>query len=175
MGEASQTAKIGTEQITKFLRNQKSTIDILNVENDLSYQKKDIDLLWIHRTNVGEVTTSIEIKVDNYYRTGNYFFETLSNVEKNTDGCFMYSEAKYLYYYFLNVELHIFKLDEARKWFIQNKNRFTYKRTSTPIPNTNSVYHTEGALVNRQLFANESGCKIHCFKYTNGEFKRYNR
>ena len=53
MGEASQTAKIGTEQITNFLRNQESTIGIINVENDLSYQKKEIDLLWIHRSNVG--------------------------------------------------------------------------------------------------------------------------
>jgi hypothetical protein len=120
---------LGTELIFNFLQNQKSTIKIINVENDIDYQKKDIDLIKIRELNSEVKETAIEIKVDNYYRTGNYFFETLSNVERGTDGCFMYSEATYLFYYFLNVELHIFNFSKAREWFIANRDRFKLVRT----------------------------------------------
>jgi hypothetical protein len=79
MGQASYTANLGTELIFNFLQNQKSTIKIINVENDIDYQKKDIDLIKIRELNSEVKETAIEIKVDNYYRTGNYFFETLRN------------------------------------------------------------------------------------------------
>lgn len=167
MGQASHTANLGTEHIFNFLQNQKSTVKVVNVESDIEYQKKDIDLIWVREIN-GEIReTTIEIKVDNYYRTGNYFFETLSNVERGTDGCFMYSEAKYLFYYFLNVELHVFNLAKAREWFVANRNRFKLVKTSTPINSFGDVYHTEGALVNRATFAKEYEGKLYTYPYTN--------
>ena len=154
MNEACKTADLGTEKIVSFLEGIKITKNVINVEGQREYQLKDIDLIW--ETDSGIKT--IEIKVDNYFNTGNYFFETKSNVEKNTPGCFMYTEADYLFYYFLNVELHVMWVKPARRWFIANQSRFKTVRTSTSVGG--GKYHTEGALVKREILKNELGVNI---------------
>lgn len=149
MQEATATTDLGTKHIVSYLTKRADTKKIVNVEADAEYRKKDIDLLWHRSVNGTEKIYSVEVKVDNYFRTGNYFLETISNVEKGTPGCFMYSEAHYLFYYFLRVELHIMQLAHVRSWFQPKMTTFVAKRTSTPVGN--GFYQTEGRLVNREL------------------------
>lgn len=163
MAEATATTDVGTKHIVSYLTKRADTKKIVNVEADAEYRKKDIDLLWHRTVNGAEKIYSVEVKVDNYFRTGNYFLETISNVEKGTPGCFLYSEAHYLFYYFLGIELHIMQLAQVRSWFEPQMNMFVAKRTSTPVGN--SFYQTEGRLVNRELLQSEVPKSVVIVKY----------
>ncbi|MGG3736828.1 hypothetical protein [Aeribacillus pallidus] len=150
MNEANSVAKRASRDIEEYLKSFPYTINVINVEDDPIYREKDIDLLWNWYNNGKKVTTKIEVKGDRYYRTGNYFFETVSNKSKGTPGCFMYTEANFVFYYFVDEkELHILPMPETRDWFIENMDKFVERETSTPVGNT--VYITVGRLVNRDL------------------------
>jgi hypothetical protein len=159
MQSACETADEGTEHIVDFLYSLPMTVNVENVEDSEEFRKKDIDLIWSFKVNDSILKKYIEIKVDTYSGSGNYFFETKSNIERRTPGCFMYSEADLLFYYFLGTELHMFNLKKARKWFIENQDRFTTCRTSTSVGN-GARYHTEGALVKREIFAKEANANL---------------
>ena len=149
MHEASQVASEASEQIERFLKQLPETVSVKNVEKNESYQKADIDLLWSFRKEKKTITKTIEIKADRHYHTGNYFFETTSNTSKGTPGCFMYSQANYLFYYFTEVkELHVLPMKIVRNWFCEHQAEFPLKQTSTKLPN-NRFYITEGRLVPR--------------------------
>ena len=80
--------------------------------------------------------------------------ETISNQSKNTPGCFLYTEADLVFYYFIEIkELHIFPMPESRDWFILNMNRFNERKTSTPVENCS--YFTIGRLVPRDVMQKE--------------------
>lgn len=149
MQEALAKTNVGTQHIVRYLGSRADTLEVCNVEDDPGYRKKDIDLLWHRQKNGQTKILSVEVKVDSYFQTGNYFLETISNVERNTPGCFLYSEADYFFYYFLEKELHVLHLDTVRPWFKSQMNHFKAKRTSTPVGD--GFYETEGRLVNRAL------------------------
>ncbi|MGI2747623.1 hypothetical protein ACRS52_02450 [Bacillus cytotoxicus] len=160
MNEAANVAKKAATDITNFLKTFEETIDVINVEDDEQYRTKDIDLLWIRNKNGVKKTTTIEIKGDRYHYTGNYFLETISNKSKGTSGCFMYTEADYIFYYFVDErELHVLPMPKTREWFINNMDNFKERETSTPIGN--DYYITVGRLVNRNyLQRHVQGVKI---------------
>ncbi|MGE5438038.1 MAG: hypothetical protein ACM3O3_12565 [Syntrophothermus sp.] len=141
MDECVNVANIGTKIISNYLLSRDNTIKLINVEKDKKFQSIDIDLLLISNVDNNVELSTIEIKVDTY-DTGNYFFETISNMNKNTDGCFLYSQAKWLYYYFLNTdELHIFEFSNIRLYLKDNYKRFESKKPLTTcgdIPYYNS-------------------------------------
>lgn len=168
MAAASQVAAIATNHITNFLENRPRTIEVINVEKNEEYRKKDIDIIWKYRSkNFKSIRqVSIEIKGDNYFNTGNYFFETLSNEQKNTPGCFVYSEAEFLYYYFIEKELHILPLKDTRNWFLQNINKFKESKTTTPVGG--SYYNTVGRLVPRNIVLSNIK-NIWVFPFKNGK------
>lgn len=147
MDERVTVATKASTEIESYLNNLSNTIWVVNVEKDPHYQKDDIDLLFKRTIKRGTFETTIEIKADTQgHRTGNYFFETKSNKEKNTPGCFMYSKAELLFYYFTETkELHIFSLPDVRKWFIKNINSFKERETKTKV--NGSSYTTVGKLV----------------------------
>lgn len=157
MDNASSVAKKAFEDIKNYLLSLPLTKGVENVEDDPSYRSKDIDLIW---TQTDGKTVFVEIKGDRWHKTGNYFFETVSNKSKGTPGCFLYTEADFIYYYFVNEkELHILPMPETRNWFIENKDRFREKETSTPIGR--DFYITVGRLVPRVVVNKEvKGIKI---------------
>lgn len=152
MDEALSVAKRSSSDIEKYLHSIKSTISVTNVEDEPSYQEKDIDLLWVYKDDHGnEHEITIEIKGDRWENTGNYFFETISNKSKGTPGCFMYTEAIYVYYYFVNIkELHRIPVEKARRWFLDNIDKFKESETSTPVGN-GEKYITVGRLVPKKM------------------------
>ncbi|WP_162053381.1 hypothetical protein [Pontibacter pamirensis] len=162
MEGASEVADKAAAEIEALLRRQPATVEVINVESDPSYREKDIDLLWNRKLDDGSIKTiSIEVKGDRWYKTGNYFFETCSNEGKGTPGCFMYTEADYVYYYFVNAkELHVLPMPATRDWFKNHIADFSEKKTSTPVGNGKS-YVTVGRLVPRCLVAAEvAGVKV---------------
>ncbi len=151
-------ADIGSDIIEKWLKRSPSTVDIVNVEKNPYYQRKDVDFVWdyIHKTK-GKLQKLIELKVDRYAHTGNFFFETISNAEKNTPGCFMYTESDYLFYYFITKEkeqLYILDMKEVRPWFIANKHRFKEKWLKTKVK-ADTYYSSCGNTVPIQVVVKE--------------------
>lgn len=162
MSGASQVADKAAADIEALLRRQPATLEVVNVERDPAYRAKDIDLLWKVEMEDGSTkTVSIEVKGDRWHKTGNYFFETCSNEGKGTPGCFIYTEADYVYYYFVDErELHVLPMPATRDWFSNHMAGFKEKKTSTPVGNGSS-YVTVGRLVPRHMVAaNVSGVKV---------------
>lgn len=143
MQESTQVASRATADITQWLQNSPRTLSIQNVENDPNYQAIDVDL--VVKTDRGE--SKLEIKGDRYHKTGNFFFETHSNREKNTPGCFLYTQADWLCYYFVEIGLlYLLPMPQTRNWFLNHIERFPSKSTTTPIRG-GGCYTTVGRLV----------------------------
>lgn len=114
-----------------------------DVQKDPRFQHRGVDLLW-ERPSLP--VAGIEVKGDRNARRGNYFFELVSNVEKDTPGCFLYSVADLMAYVFLETrELHLLPLPDVRAWFLPLAKEFPLKSTRTK---TGAVlYTTVGAAV----------------------------
>lgn len=156
MDGASKVAEEAATAVEALLRKQAKTLAVRNVENDPLYRTKDIDILWDVQLDDGSTkTVSIEVKGDRWYHTGNYFFETISNEGKETPGCFMYTEADYVYYYFVEErEVHILPMPATREWFKERLENFRERKTSTPV-GSGDTYITVGRLVPRKLLLAE--------------------
>lgn len=160
--QVNQVAKKGAEEVTKFLYSLQNTVAVINVENDNYYQDKDIDLIWRYYSNELNKTLekTIEIKADRHHYTGNYFFETVSNIQKNTPGCFMYTESDVIFYYYIEKkELHMLPTIKTRNWFISNRSRFKEAKTST-TGSKGLLYTSKGSKVPRGIVKNEVPIKI---------------
>lgn len=151
MGSASEVAVQAAHMIEALLNKHPATVAVTNVEDDPVYRAKDIDLLWQVNTANGQLkTVRIEVKGDRWHKSGNYFFETCSNTGKGTPGCFMYTEADYVYYLFVEErELHILPMPATRVWFTKHLSEFRERETSTPVGD-GKFYVTVGRLVPRK-------------------------
>lgn len=125
------------------------------MENNTYFRTKDIDLIWNKKIDHRTIPLKIEIKTDKYHKTGNYFFETISNNNSNSAGCFMYTEADFIFYYFIDIkELHILPMPEARDWFLANIDRFKEVNVRATEAGT-GFYHSVGRLININLMKDE--------------------
>jgi hypothetical protein len=127
-----------------FLVAQDAHAEIHDVQEDPRFQARGIDLLWA--TSAGELL-GVEVKGDRQAaRRGNYFFELVSNLEKNTPGCFLYSTANLLLYVFLQrLEVHALPLSATRSWFLASAGGYPLRHTQTRLGAEG--YTTVGALV----------------------------
>ncbi len=126
-----------------FLTDLEPESRIHDVQNDPRFQHRGVDLLW---DRPGLPVLGVEVKGDRNARRGNFFFELLSNAEKESPGCFLYSEADWLTYVFLETQtVYALPLDETRAWFRQHAAQYPLKHTQT---RTGPVrYTTVGAVV----------------------------
>lgn len=153
MAYTTGVAHTAAADVTHFLQTHfvspiwPQTVAVHNVEDEAAYQAHDVDLLWTVLEKEGRLRIiPIEIKGDRYHRTGNFFFETISNETRGTAGCFLYTKAEWLFYYFLEIgRLYCLPVTEVRPWFEQNSDRFQERRTSTPVRGEH--YVTVGRLV----------------------------
>ncbi|WP_214688301.1 MULTISPECIES: hypothetical protein [unclassified Exiguobacterium] len=135
----------GIKDIEAFLRSFSASLAIINVEKHETFQKKDVDLLWVYLENGVEKMKRIEAKIDRY-KSGNFFFETVSNENKGTPGCFLYTEADYLFYYFLEWKsLFVLPVKEIQTWFSANEHRFKEKTLATAVGK--DYYTSKGKVV----------------------------
>lgn len=143
MNEAVGVAVQAATDIEAWLRLLPNTVSVRNVEDDQAFQQRDIDLIWQTQGGAYE----IEVKGDRWDRTGNFFLETHSNEERGTPGCFLYTEADYVFYYFVKTHvLYILPMPETRTWFLTQMDTFRERRTTTPV-GRDAYYTTVGRLV----------------------------
>lgn len=149
--ERNNYAQSHMDIIESFLKSFSSTINVKNVENESYYQKIDIDLLWEGISqNDYTISKSIEVKVDSYHKSGNIFFEIISNDNKNSKGCMLISKADYLFYFFPDINLlYSFKFNSFRQWVLDNKHRFKTKKCKNP------TYNSWGYLIPRDMLERE--------------------
>lgn len=148
MSYTTNVAKTAAADVTQFLEDTwPQTVVVHNVEENPIYQEHDVDLLWTVVERSGRLRIiPIEVKGDTYHQTGNFFFETISNESKGTPGCFMYTRAKWLFYYFVEAGiLYCLPMDKVRPWFCHHMERFDERKTSTPVGS--EIYVTVGRLV----------------------------
>ena len=145
------TASVGdaaVDAVTHFLETYwPQTVAVHNVEHETDFQQFDVDLLWTVANKHGRLRTiPIEVKGDRYHRTGNFFFETVSNASKGTPGCFLYTGATWLFYYFVEIDhLYCLPMNVIRPWFHEQMEQFPERETSTPVGSEH--YITIGRLV----------------------------
>lgn len=145
----------GIEIVTAYLKNNKRVNKIVNVENYKEFQKKDIDILVNMNIEGIPKWVAIEVKCDSY-ASGNLYVETISNMNKNTLGCLMYSEAHYLFYYFEKYQdLYILPMKKFRNWFKDNIKRFNKKNLFTKLPDGKILYESEGYTVPLKIIKQE--------------------
>jgi hypothetical protein len=127
-----------------FLLGEDARSDIHDVQADPRFQARGIDILW---ERPGGALLGVEVKGDRQAaRRGNYFFELVSNLEKNTPGCFLYSTADLLLYVFLQrLEVHLLPLSATRSWFLDAAGEYPLRHTGTRLGAEG--YTTVGALV----------------------------
>jgi hypothetical protein len=142
MDEATRIARRAARDIYAWLSADPRTVRVRNVEDDPAFRRVDVDLICETRRRAYK----IEIKGDRWHTTGNFFFETLSNREKATPGCFLYTQADFVFYYFVATRLlYILPMPTTRDWFLTNIARFPERATTTPVGK--DAYTTVGRLV----------------------------
>ena len=142
MAATTSVARQATRAIVPWLRALPQTIAVRSVEDDPAYWALDVDLLWT--TTRG--TYRVEIKADRHDGSGNFFFETWSNRELGTPGCFLYSAADLLFYYFVHSHrLYILPLRATRAWFMARRAEFRERAATTRVGD--GGYTTLGRLV----------------------------
>lgn len=115
-----------------------------DVQNDPRFQHRGVDLLW---ERPGEQVLGVEVKGDRQgFRRKTYFFELISNAEKDSPGCFLYSVADLLVYVFVDVQhVHVLQLKQVRDWFVPRAKEYPLKTTKTRTGA--ALYTTVGAIV----------------------------
>jgi hypothetical protein len=115
-----------------------------DVQNDPRFQHRGVDLLW---ERPGQPVLGVEVKGDRQgFRRGTYFFELISNAEKDSPGCFLYSIADLLVYVFVDVQqVHVLQLKAVREWFVSRAKDFPLKTAKTRTGA--NLYTTVGASV----------------------------
>ena len=127
-----------------------------DVQDDPRFQHRGVDLLW---ERPGGEVLGVEVKGDRQGRRGTFFLELVSNAEKDTPGCFLYSRADLLAYVFLDRrELHLLPLPAAREWFLARSREFPLRHARTRIGPQH--YTTVGATVpSRRLLSEVEGAR----------------
>ncbi|ACB84825.1 hypothetical protein [Natranaerobius thermophilus] len=144
--------KQGEKKVDEFLNNKKNIRNVIDVSDNEEYMEKGIDFLI--ETESGN-KQGIEVKTDTYYSSGNFFLEYIANTNKNKTGALLSSHAKWLFYYFIDGTLYIFKLSDLKKWIKKNKKK--YKKVSSQNP----TYKSLGLLVSREELIEELNPSIY--------------
>lgn len=124
---------IGERIFCRYLRSIGIT-DIVDVREDLVYQKRGID--YLVRSKKGKEQVGVDVKTDTFWPVKNFFLEykTINPElhETSSAGCFISSEAKYWFYYFINSDLaYWINLVEARKYMDINGSGYIWATAET--------------------------------------------
>lgn len=135
------------ERAVQHCRQYLNAVDpasrVHDVQLDPRFQHRGVDLLWERSP---EKVVGVEVKGDRQGRRGNYFFELVSNLEKDTPGCFLYTLADAYLYVFLDLrEVHHLPMPQTREWFLPHAREFQLRHTRTRTGQL--LYTTVGALV----------------------------
>ncbi|MFN8393028.1 MAG: hypothetical protein U0136_22225 [Bdellovibrionota bacterium] len=129
--ESTRFSKLGTELAIDLLEsfrrpnNWFRTLVVRDTESDREIQRLGIDLLWGVAAATCTVFIAVEVKADRNHATGNFFFETTSDIERQTPGTFLASSAELYFYTFPDTkEIYCLPLCDTREWFKENIESF---------------------------------------------------
>jgi hypothetical protein len=136
-----QVGSEGEEIILSYIKRLKSVKHAISVVDDPFYRAKDID--FVITTTSGEEIT-YELKTEpTANRTENFFYEYISNVSKNTVGCFLYSEADYWMSFIPQTGmLYVFPTEQCREYVLKKAKYLPLKN----VRNTGKL--TQGKVIN---------------------------
>jgi len=157
MQAVQHAAARAVELVRAFLLAEVAGSRVHDVQDDPRFQHRGVDLLWEHP---GSDVLGVEVKGDRQGgRRGTYFLELVSNAEKDTPGCFLYSRADLLAYVFLDRrELHLLPLPAVREWFLARSSEFPLRQARTRVGPLR--YTTVGASVpSRRLLSEVAGAR----------------
>lgn len=157
MQAVQHAASRAIELVHAFLLAEVAGSQVHDVQDDPRFQHRGVDLLW---ECPGSDVLGVEVKGDRQGgRRGTYFLELVSNAEKDTPGCFLYSRADLLAYVFLDRrELHLLPLPQVRAWFLARAREFPLRQARTRIGP--AQYTTVGATVpSRRLLSEVEGAR----------------
>jgi hypothetical protein len=173
--EWNQSLAVGqqaVEAVTTFLQSPVvktswfATQLVHSVEDDSRYQPLGIDLLWVvpERSFLRSIT--VEVKGDRYDKTGNFFFETVSDLQRSTSGGFVITRAEWLFYYFINSrKLYCLPMEFVKPWFVANLGRFRERIAQSQ--RDQSHWRTAGRLVPVATLLHEVA-EVRTFQQQNG-------
>lgn len=160
------------EAVTSFLQSPIvqttwfATQLVHSVEDDPRYQPLGIDLLWVVPERSFLRSMTVEVKGDRYEKTGNFFFETVSDVGRSTTGGFVITRAEWLFYYFVNSgTLYCLPMEFVKPWFVANMERFRQRIAQSQRDQNH--WRTAGRLV-PILIARQAVPAIKVFQYKEG-------
>lgn len=143
--ESLQVGSDGEKLIESFINTLDSVSSVENVTSDASYRQMDVD--FIVTTHDGQ-KLKYELKTEpTAHHTGNFFYEYICNVDKNTDGCFIFSQADFwMTFVPQSGLLYVFPLVQYRDYVLETAKNLpllkvynTGKLTKGKILNINSV------------------------------------
>lgn len=126
--------KRGEEIFRKCLEKWKC--NFTDVTDDPEYQEQDIDFIVESRKTKGEFV-AVEVKNDQRIAdTRNIFFETMSNVDYSTEGCFKKSKSKLMAIVSESEKKIYFVGTETLRRFVDKNS--DYLRFISRVPGSNS-------------------------------------
>lgn len=150
----------GYQEVEQILKSLPMTHDVVDLQDDKEYQKKDVDFIWKINNNgkIGDVLC--ELKTDMWtHKTGNLFLETDSCLEKGTKGCFIYSACDwFLYYIYETKELVMLPMKRFREWVLSNEHRWATRLAKSSEGVMGLTYHSRGFLVPLEVVREEFEC-----------------
>lgn len=130
----NEIGKRGERIFAKFLESRGRVYK--DVSNDKEFQSQDIDFLVESKREPGKML-GFEVKNDTQIaKTGNIFFETMSNVDYSTDGCFSKTKAQVMVIVSESEKkIYMVAAGRLKKFVDENKSRL---RFISRVPGSNS-------------------------------------
>jgi hypothetical protein len=112
----------------RWMRERCPQATFHNVQEEPRFQHLGVDFLWEKDAYTVE---GVEVKGDRS-RGKHFFFELVSNFERNTPGCFLYSRADWMLYVFLPLRrLYALPLPATRQWLLPLAQSFPLQKAHT--------------------------------------------
>jgi len=145
---AGEVAKQAKNDITEWLQSLPQTLKVEQVENNFDDRKMGIDLLLTTTNGYFQ----LGILGDRWHESGNFYFQTYSNKEREKQSIFMSAEIDWLLYYFIIPRtLYMLPMPKTRDWFVANIERFSERSTNKENPS----YTRKGRLVPIEIVIQE--------------------
>ena len=134
---SNKVGKIAEERFVAALEGRKWFCT--NVSAHILFQELDIDFI-VQKDNM---TATVDVKGDKH-NPNNFFIETVSNMDKGSQGCIYQTRADYWFYYFFPTDtFYYFKPQRMREHMHNKQFRKAYGYTQVG----DGGYSSEGLLV----------------------------
>lgn len=146
----------GQKVVESYLNSLPNVLKVVDVSDIPKFQAAGIDVIWKEKQDSLEKRVRGEVKTDTWIsRTGNFFLETTSNVERDTLGWVFGSLAdRLLYLSWGDAVLYDLEMGSVLDFVGYHGHDYKTQRSSTKGDAGQTIYHTEGILVPKTYLLN---------------------